>query len=155
MQAESKEESSMRTTSIATIIMIGFLAFAVLDFPAPNRAVAALPPRPTLTPTAENMARILLEAEGMYEGEWTVVQWQDGLGEWHDVGGWRGRIVNSQVRWRVAVEDFNTGPFRWVVYKVLNGDQDEGKKLAVSASFTLPSSASHLVSVTVTPVDRE
>jgi len=51
-----------------------------------------------------------------HAGAWSVVQWQDSAGNWHDVEGWRGTLDNRGVRrWWVAAKDFGTGPFRWVV----------------------------------------
>ena len=60
---------------------------------------------------------------------------------------WQAHVRGGQVRWRVAEKDFDTGPFRWVVY-----DKEGGRLLAMSASFTLPDSGSQTVTVTVLPV---
>jgi hypothetical protein len=51
----------------------------------------------------------------------TVVQWQDGNGDWHDVEGWRGQPDNIVGRtaiktWWVSEADLGTGPFRWRVF---------------------------------------
>jgi hypothetical protein len=51
----------------------------------------------------------------------TVVQWQDGNGDWHDVEGWRGQPDNIVGRtalktWWVSEDDLGTGPFRWRVF---------------------------------------
>jgi hypothetical protein len=49
-------------------------------------------------------------------GAWSVVQWQDSVGNWHDVEGWRGTLDSQGViRWWVDAKDFGTGPFRWVI----------------------------------------
>lgn len=121
---------------------------------SPAQVAAALPPRPTLTPSVqslpESLARIVLYAGPGYEGAWTLVQWQGGDGVWHDVTGWQGRVTNGQVRWRVAEKDFNTGPFRWVVY-----DKMGGKAQAVSASFRLPASDNQTLTIEVSPVSGE
>ena len=76
---------------------------------------------------------------------WTVVQWQDGFGEWHDVDGWRGQpdgvwldeelTVFARKTWYVAKRDLGTGPFRWVAYT-----EGEGGEViqAISEPFDLP-----------------
>lgn len=80
---------------------------------------------------------------------WTVVQWQDSLGNWHAVEGWRGGLDaveenTGQKTWWVAERDFGTGPFRWVVYRSL-----DGSVLITSEVFHLPSSAEEVVIVDV------
>jgi hypothetical protein len=65
---------------------------------------------------------------------WTVVQWQDRQGNWHDVPAWSGELeLNGTIRWWVSIEDFNKGPFRWVV-----SNAPGGPVLAVSPEFYLP-----------------
>lgn len=73
---------------------------------------------------------------------WTVVQWRDNLGDWHDVLGWQGHLddidvgeagqVVGEKRWWVAPADLGKGPFRWLVYQ-----RRDGRLLAKSASFYL------------------
>ena len=105
-------------------------------------AAAEPPPRTPVSATqtaqaanaAPGVAAIMLRAPGAPSTAWTVVQWQDGLGGWHDVDGWRGDLDAGQQKvWWVLGKDFNTGPFRWVVY-----DQRDGKVWAISEPFTLP-----------------
>jgi hypothetical protein len=109
-------------------------------------AVPALPPRPTpVLPTSTPMvsgpsgwAVLELRARPAAAGLWTVVQWQDRLGGWHDVEGWRGTFdeINSGVGnkvWWVARANFDTGPFRWAIYRSPNG-----ALLATSSTFRLP-----------------
>jgi hypothetical protein len=110
-------------------------------------APSALPPRPTpATPTpvsvsvftSSGWAVIELHVQPAQSDRWTVVQWQDALGGWHDVEGWRGTLdeVSNGVgkkTWWVARHDFDTGPFRWVVYQ-----SQGGKLLAASEAFLLP-----------------
>lgn len=74
---------------------------------------------------------------------WSVVQWQDALGNWHDVSGWIGKVVNGRTIWWVEEKDFGTGPFRWVVYQ-----QNLDTLFAASESFYLPNSAKQLLVVT-------
>jgi hypothetical protein len=77
---------------------------------------------------------------------WTVVQWQDGEGVWHDVEGWRGTLdevaggVGRKVWW-VAGPHLGKGPFRWVVYR----DQAQVAPLTRSAPFHLPDVADRSV----------
>jgi hypothetical protein len=113
----------------------------------PTQATAsALPPRPSPSPTpivepaaSAPGALIKLNAQPVTQPAlWTVVQWQDRLGGWHDVEGWRGTLdevsngVGKKIWW-VARANFDTGPFRWVIYQ-----SPGGKLLAASGSFQLP-----------------
>ena len=85
---------------------------------------------------------------------WTVVQWQDDKGHWHDVEGWRGRLnsvvvdeggetVGKQVWW-IAESDLSGGPFRWLIFR-----GQEGGRLATSELFDLPCSTRQTVIVEV------
>ena len=108
--------------------------------------VSALPPRPTPQPTpvvepaaSAPGALIKLNVQPVTQlALWTVVQWQDRLGSWHDVEGWRGTLdevsngVGKKIWW-VARANFDTGPFRWVIYQ-----SPGGKLVATSGSFQLP-----------------
>jgi lysophospholipase L1-like esterase len=65
---------------------------------------------------------------------WTVVQWQDQQGNWHDVSDWSGELeLNGTIRWWISADDYNKGPFRWVV-----SNEPDGPVLAVSPEFYLP-----------------
>ena len=115
------------------------------------RTVLALPPRPDppldggLEPERSvKGGAIELHVDPFEPGRAAVVQWQDGLGEWHDVDGWRGEMEEKRVTWFVAPKDFDTGPFRWVVYRFA-----DGKVLATSESFDLPSGNGHVIRVGV------
>jgi len=139
----------MRTFSTTALILLGILGLMILAIFLPGTANATLPPRPVLMPTpetrtskSENWSRIVLEAGIAHEDAWTVVQWQGGDGVWHDVEGWRGQLVNGQVRWRVAEKDFGTGPFRWVIY-----DESGGEAQSVGGSFSLPTSEGRTMTV--------
>jgi len=71
-----------------------------------------------------------------HAGAWSVVQWQDVNGHWQSVDGWHGSLDNTgYIRWWVAVKDFGTGPFRWVV-----GQSN-------SAPFNLPAGAGQTLTV--------
>jgi hypothetical protein len=66
---------------------------------------------------------------------WTVVQWQDFQGDWHDVDGWRAPAKSGQhVRWWVAAKDAGTGPFRWFIYD----RRKDQRHLWTSEPFYLP-----------------
>ncbi len=126
-----------------------------------NRSVAQsqLPPRPTLAPTAtpqpptatpivpatpgsptaipaSQPVRIRLIVENpAYRDAWSLVQWLDGVGNWHDVNGWLGQMAGGEVQWHVLPQDYDTGPFRWVIL-----DAPDGAVLAASKPFDLPNS---------------
>jgi hypothetical protein len=89
-------------------------------------------------------ARIELHAPQALAGGWTVVQWQDRAGNWHDVEGWRGRLDGGVVSWWVHPKDFGSGPFRWTV-----SEQEGGKLLGASRPFSLPGEANQVLQVTV------
>jgi hypothetical protein len=111
---------------------------------------AGLPSRATPIPKPPDSgghvtAHIVLQVPFAPVGVWTVVQWQDGLGEWHDIKGWQGTLDEGHKKvWWVAAKDFGMGPFRWVVYQ---GRKD--RLLATSDSFYLPDSAGENVRVRV------
>ena len=132
------------------------LAIASLS-PRAQAAPPALPPRPTPLPTLslrqERMllydSRIQLIVSPARAKLWTVIQWQDAFGNWHDVEGWRGTlddVVGSQGEqvWWVAQADRGAGPFRWLVY-----DRLGGKLLARSELFNLPTASGQTVRVQV------
>lgn len=132
------KSSSFLPYSLAVIgvLLLGLLAFAPQSAVA---APAALPTRPpTATPDATPLpivgALIALNVPNASATAWTVVQWQDGLGGWHTVEGWQGNFDEGLSKvWWVAPKDFDTGPFRWVVF-----DQRDGKVWGTSQSFDLP-----------------
>ena len=72
------------------------------------------------------------------EGLWTMVQWQDGLGEWHDVHGWRAKLDEvsgdeGKKLWYLSEDRFGKGPFSWVVYPA-----PDDEFIARSAPFYMP-----------------
>ncbi len=116
----------------------------------------SLPPTVTpAAPLARDGAAIWLRVQGRagdprWQSLWTVVQWQDALGDWHDVEGWRGtldEVAKGEGRkvWWLPAELFGAGPFRWVIYA-----QPDGAVLASSPAFHLPESAGKVEFVTVT-----
>jgi hypothetical protein len=107
------------------------------------------PPRPTLTPTpyAPGSAGTYIELRLPTDNInlWTVVQWQDRVGGWHDVEGWRGVLddINDHKGdkiWWVLPYSYGDGPCRWEVY-----DRAGGKLLATSSSFLLPEANQHVI----------
>ena len=84
--------------------------------------------------------RIVLHTQ---PGAWTVVQWQGGMGQWHEVEGWRGQAQDGTIAWAVEEKDFGSGPFRWVVYH-----PQAGRIVGASYPFYLPH-ANQTVTVTV------
>jgi hypothetical protein len=145
-------------------ILITLLALLLPAFA--QAAPSALPPRPpTPTPThlppvnlPTVMAAIELHVRFGVKWSWgtmtwrdlrTVVQWQDRLGGWHAVDGWRGALdefTDGEGRrvWWVAENDFGSGPFRWAV---TDGKSD--KPIAVSNSFNLPARRNERVIVEI------
>ncbi len=92
-------------------------------------------PTPQLTPTIpSDKGMIILQGADNHKGLETQVQWVDGNGSWHNVDNWYEQLDNTgRVSWLVWSRDFNSGPFRWVVY-----NRDGSIKFA-SQSFYLPS----------------
>ena len=116
---------------------------------------ADLPPLNTPTPQRDSgrdrdrakapIAHIELQAQSAPIGAWSVVQWQDSDGNWHDVEGWRGSLSDGGFqRWAVERKDFNTGPFRWQVRQSLTDPA-----LGSSDPFSLPAEANQTLRVTV------
>jgi len=84
---------------------------------------------------------------GDWQQWWTVVQWQDERGDWHDVTGWQG-ILDGVLKidqldygtklWWVEKHDVGSGPFRWLVYRQgAVGSVTSGVPVS-SAPFNLP-----------------
>jgi hypothetical protein len=93
------------------------------------------------------VAAIALHAPAAPATAWTVVQWGDPLGGWHDVEGWRGDLDEGQQKvWWVLSKDYDTGPFRWVVYA-----KRGGQIWSISPAFTLPSRDGQWLRVDVVP----
>jgi hypothetical protein len=122
---------------------------------APGGTAAAQAPERTpvsATQTAEAAARppvgaVSLAAPRAPATAWTVVQWGDALGGWHEVDGWQGELDDGQQKvWWVLGKDFGTGPFRWVVYQ-----RRGGPVWALSQPFWLPAGAGQWTRVTAEP----
>jgi hypothetical protein len=147
-------------------IALALIFILLSDLPALVQAEGSdLPPRPTpatatpmpgATPTATRSrhkkkasrpigAYIRLQISGVVSGGWTMVQWQDAQGAWHDVPGWQGSLEAGTKIWWVAPADFSTGPFRWVMY-----EQHGGRQIAASEPFQLPAQPRDTVVVPLT-----
>jgi hypothetical protein len=88
---------------------------------------------------------IELRIQSAPAGLWTVVQWQDRSGFWHDVEGWKGMLDERNLKvWWVAKPELGKGPFRWLVLS-------QNKVVATSETFYLPH-ADQTVSVEVSLV---
>lgn len=102
---------------------------------------------PTAAPRRESLSAIRLAAPGAPATAWTVMQWQDALGGWHDVEGWRGEFdADGYKTWRFPEQHFGTGPFRWQVFA-----KRDGALWAVSAPFDLPDGRDQTLAITATP----
>jgi hypothetical protein len=139
--------------TMLALLLPAFAQAAPLALPPRPPTPTQLPPAtPTQTPPAQVptvMASIELRVRFGSASAWsrgtmtrqdlrTVVQWQDKLGDWHAVDGWRGALdefVGDEGRevWWVAEKDFSSGPFRWTVT-----DGKSNQPIAVSSSFNLP-----------------
>ncbi len=129
--------------------------FLTLIFMAVGRGLGTaagggLPPRPTpaATPSVPvSGAAIRLHTSASVPGAWTIIEWQNELGDWYEVEGWRGHLDEGNVdmkTWWVYPVNFGQGPFRWLVYTSENGDL-----LAVSDPFDLPLHNRQVVSVAI------
>lgn len=139
-------------------VVLIFAFFTTINLIAltPSLALADLPPRPGLpTPSSDPASDsdegnpiggyIVLRVPMAPEGLWTVVQWQDQAGRWHDTDGWRGLLDDGRQKvWWIDPADFGKGPFHWTVYQKQNGEL-----LASSSSFNLPGTAYETVSTEI------
>lgn len=137
---------------VSLLAGVGAMALLLLGTLLPGNATAvsaalpSLPPRPTpeteiVGDAGETGGFIEVVIPDAPDGAWTVVEWQDGEGAWHEVTGWREGLddVDSK-RWWVAPDVFGTGPYRWMIY-----DGPNGVLLAESATFDMPAQAGELV----------
>jgi len=147
------QEKYQTTFLLAFLVLISAL---LLAWPSPvTHAGPGLPPRETPTPTRPPGdgdddkddepagAHIVLQVQSAPMDAWTIVQWQDSAGGWHDIEGWQGTLNEGHKKvWWVAPDIFGRGPFRWTVYQ-----SQGGQLLATSDSFYLPDSAGKKVRV--------
>lgn len=134
--------------------ILGFLLCLVLGSTWLHLPVYAdLPPRPATPPKEDKeetprplVAAIVLHTSPARDDLWSVVQWQDDQGGWHDIESWRGTVVSGRTIWWVEEKDFGKGPYRWLVFT-----QEGGSLLATSALFNFPAKpkAQQVVEVTL------
>lgn len=158
------------TLNKAVLAVICLLSLIYVWFGLGSRPAvvqAAPPPRPTVTPRPTStptplapatkpaqtpkpgVATLLLQVQPKQEGLWSVVQWQDPAGNWQDIEGWRGTVVNGKTIWWVESKDWGASPYRWVVYQPGNG-----LVKAISTPFALPAQAQQVLTVPVA-LDQE
>jgi hypothetical protein len=132
-------------------IVAGSVLLALVSLTSPAQAAPpAGPPRPTprATPQPAPVGALIelhvqfgpawSKANTPWQSLWTVVQWQDHRGVWHDVKGWQGtldQVVDGEGKktWWLSKDLLNKGPFRWVVQRTQGGAW-----LATSERFYLP-----------------
>lgn len=159
-------DQAVKTAAIILAFMVcALLAIMLLLPPMAEAAPSDIPPRtprPTKPAPPEGAPIVLCASFGdtwsfysaRWQELWTVVQWQDEWGYWHDVEEWQGTLdkvkadengeVVGEKGWWVAEADLGKGPFRWLVYR------SEGSTLlATSESFNLPASRHEVVKVEV------
>ncbi len=134
---------------VTAVIVVGVAAGWVTAAQAQTDSPAGRPPVFTATPepTRVSLSAIRLSGAGAPATAWTVMQWQDGLGGWHDVEGWRGEFDPDGFKtWRFPEQHFGTGPFRWQVF-----DRRGGDLWGVSQPFRLPDGRDQMLDLTITP----
>jgi hypothetical protein len=133
-------------------LILALISILLLAHPLPTQAGRGLPPRkppPAAQPPDDDKdptpdgAHIVLQVPSAPAGVWTIVQWQDTAGGWHDIEGWSGSLdEGNQKTWWLGPNLLGKGPFRWLVYQ-----GERGKLLATSDSFYLPDTAGKKVRV--------
>jgi hypothetical protein len=123
--------------STDTIRMVN-IALGMAPAPAAGGAMAS--PQAMAPPVAlgDHQIELAAPAAAGWQSLWTIVQWLDGAGGWHDVEGWAGNFDGTRgamavKSWVVSPGDSGKGPFRWLVLAAPGG-----AKLGTSASFYLP-----------------
>ncbi len=119
------------------------------------------PSAPLSTPTArppDSTREIWLRVElaPWCDGRslWTVMQWQDGLGQWHDIPGWQGPldIVTGDIGrkvWVFPATMSGSGPFRWRVCP--RPPDGINQWCVVSDAFELPYGAREYINLQLLP----
>lgn len=153
------------------LFFVSLLFAAALSLPSAHTAASGFPPRPTLIPTETAVptatslpvptatpssstntpqtdsggALIYLHVPTPPSDLQTVVQWQDGLGNWHDIEGWRGTLNQANfIVWWVAPHDLGAVWYRWQVYTA------DGRITTHSDAFSLPTQPNQNLHILVT-----
>jgi hypothetical protein len=147
----------MKHRSLIALMLGVILILSLLPALAPAGSEASplsLPPRPEDVKGGDDDddedgqpigAHIVLHVPSAPDGVWTIVQWQDTAGGWHDIESWSGALDDdTQKTWWLAPDLFGKGPFRWLVYQ-----GERGKLLATSDPFYLPDAEGEKVWVEV------
>jgi len=145
---------------VIAVAIICVLVANLLPSSSARATQLALPPRPTPTTTLKppksapdgGVIELYIKFDQAIvptQALWSIVQWQDSLGMWHDVDGWQGTpdaiITGGATKtWWVNKTDLGKGPFRWVIYAA-----DKNKWLAESPSFYLPKTPGQKVEIVV------
>lgn len=140
--------SYYRKTRKYWLLFIGFVCTILGVISLASQVQAVLPPRPIKTPISEEQkstpeppaGTLLLNTQPPKDGLWSVVQWQDAKGNWHDVEGWRGTVSNGKTIWWVEQDNWGNELFRWVVLQ-----EQGGETRGISQPFALPNSGKTLV----------
>jgi hypothetical protein len=145
---------------LSALFLIGTagLAYAGPELPPRETPVPAQPPQDGDGNYNEPVgAHIVLHVPsasvwilGSPDTAWTLVQWQDSAGSWHDVDGWQGTLDHGDQKiWWLAPDLFGKGPFRWLVYR----GADRDRLIATSDAFYLPDSPGAELQIQVTLPD--
>ena len=162
----NKHPSNVWLTLITVAACLGMALILLATLPQPAQA---LPPRPTVPSdvTEEDPskigAQIQLKAQFPkdwpwqtvhWQDLWTVVQWQDANGEWHDVAGWQGTLDTIKIgkdgtvvgykTWWLGYENLGQGTFRWQVL-----ESQDGQLHVTSDPFNLPATSKTTLEVNV------
>jgi hypothetical protein len=145
------------------LLALSLVVILTALMPASAAAMPPRPPRPTPRPDTSFRPRTLIvlslhlpagTSPTVWPQVWTVVQWQDAGGAWHDVAGWRGALDEAafgsgKKTWVVADKDLGTGPFAWRVYARPGGDL-----LTASPPFRLPSVSGDVLEIRITAAPK-
>jgi len=111
------------------------------DTPTPSATdtPTVTPQLPTATVPPDSGV-IILQGDSSLANLESQVQWVDGAGQWYNVDNWRKSLDSAgSVSWLVWPDQFNKGPFRWVVY------QADGSVRFESQPFNLPGAGEEYV----------
>ncbi len=160
----------LKNRTLGVFCVVGIMLIGLVLPVLAGATALPLPPRPTTEPSVvvvvekvPSPTRITLSLDltsgALGKGIdpqalWTVVQWQDALGEWHDVEGWTGPLdtidaTHGEKSWGVVRRNLGESPFRWLVYA-----KQGGTLVAASETFALPSSSGRTLNVQAVPVTK-
>ena len=161
-----RKNHASKSPMMAGALAGGTLTALALVLITVQPALAALPPRPTIEapeeiPTVDGgtlVLEVVFPSQWPWDAApwqeiWTLIQWQDRSGAWHEVAGWQGKLdevtiadgaVTGEKTWWVGARDLGTEPFRWMVFQ-----RQDGPLLATSEPFELPTLAGQTVEVTL------